>query len=41
MFTIKGPWDVDEDMAAHGIRAAGLKIDEDCSDMGQLVRLDN
>ena len=33
--------DVDEDMAAHGIHAAGLKTDEDCSDMGQLVRLDN
>ncbi len=32
---------VDEDMAAHGIRAAGLKTDEDCADMGQLVRLDN
>ncbi|MEE2997406.1 MAG: heme-binding protein [Pseudomonadota bacterium] len=33
--------DVDEDMAAHGIHAAGLKTDEDCSEMGQLVRLDN
>ena len=33
--------DVDEDMAAHGIHAAGLKTDEDCADMGQLVRLDN
>ncbi|MAJ92593.1 MAG: heme-binding protein [Rhodospirillaceae bacterium] len=33
--------DVDEDMAGHGIHAAGLKTDEDCSDMGQLVRLDN
>ena len=33
--------DVDENMAAHGIHAAGLKTDEDCSDMGQLVRLDN
>ena len=33
--------DVDEDMAAHGIHAAGLKPDEDCSEMGQLVRLDN
>jgi hypothetical protein len=32
---------VDEDMAAHGIHAAGLKTDEDCADMGQLVRLDN
>ena len=33
--------DVDEDMDAHGIHAAGLKTDEDCSEMGQLVRLDN
>ena len=32
---------VDEDMAAHGIHSAGLKTDEDCADMGQLVRLDN
>lgn len=32
---------VDEDMAAHGIHAAGLKTDEDCAYMGQLVRLDN
>lgn len=32
---------VDEDMAAWGIHAAGLKTDEDCADMGQLVRLEN
>ncbi len=25
----------DEDLAAHGIRAAGLKTDEDCRDMGR------
>ena len=33
--------DVDEDIAAHGIHSAGLKTDEDCADMDQLVRLDN
>ena len=33
--------DVDEDMAAHGIHVAGLKTDEDCADMAQLIRLDN
>ena len=32
---------VDEDMAAHGIHAANLKTDEDCADMGRLVRLEN
>ena len=32
---------VDEEMAAWGIHAAGLKTDEDCADLGQLVRLDN
>ena len=27
--------DCDEDLAAHGIRLAGLKTDEDCSDLGR------
>jgi uncharacterized protein GlcG (DUF336 family) len=27
--------DRDEELAAHGIRAAGLKTDEDCRDMGR------
>lgn len=27
--------DRDEELAAHGIRAAGLKTDEDCKDMGR------
>jgi uncharacterized protein GlcG (DUF336 family) len=31
----------DEELAAHGIHAAGLKIDEDCADLGQQVRLKN
>jgi len=31
----------DEELAAHGIRAAGLRIDEDCRDLGQRVRLEN
>lgn len=33
--------EVDDEVAAFGIHAAGLKIDEDCRDMGQLVRLDD
>ena len=31
----------DEELAAHGIRAAGLKTDEDCADLGTKVRLKN
>ena len=31
----------DEELAAHGIRAAGLKTDEDCADLGTQVRLEN
>ena len=31
----------DEELAAHGIRAAGLKTDEDCADLGSRVRLRN
>jgi uncharacterized protein GlcG (DUF336 family) len=31
----------DEELAAHGIRAAGLKTDEDCGDLGIKVRLEN
>lgn len=31
----------DEELAAHGIRAAGLKTDEDCADLGPQVRLEN
>ena len=31
----------DEELAAHGIRAAGLKTDEDCANMGTKVRLKN
>jgi uncharacterized protein GlcG (DUF336 family) len=31
----------DEDLAAHGIRAAGLKTDEDCASLGHPVRLKN
>jgi uncharacterized protein GlcG (DUF336 family) len=31
----------DEELAAHGIRSAGLKTDADCSDLGQRVRLTN
>ena len=31
----------DEELAAHGIRAAGLKTDEDCSGLGTKVRLKN
>jgi uncharacterized protein GlcG (DUF336 family) len=29
--------DLDEELAAHGIRAAGLKTDEDCAGMGRSV----
>ena len=31
----------DEELAAHGIRAAGLKTDEDCAGLGTKVRLKN
>ncbi|HXF67678.1 MAG TPA: heme-binding protein [Burkholderiales bacterium] len=31
----------DEELAAHGIRAAGLKTDEDCAHLGKRVRLRN
>ena len=31
----------DEELAAHGIRVAGLKTDEDCGDLGTKVRLEN
>jgi uncharacterized protein GlcG (DUF336 family) len=31
----------DEDLAAHGIRAAGLKTDEDCAHLGAHVRTKN
>ena len=31
----------DEALAAHGIRAAGLKTDEDCANLAQHVRLKN
>ncbi len=31
----------DEALAAHGIHAAGLKTDEDCANLGHLVRLQN
>ena len=31
----------DEELAAHGIRAAGLKTDEDCAALGKHVRLKN
>jgi uncharacterized protein GlcG (DUF336 family) len=31
----------DEELAAHGIRATGLKTDEDCARLGQQVRLKN
>lgn len=31
----------DEELAAHGIRAAGLKTDEDCAHLGHAVRLQN
>lgn len=32
---------VDDELAAFGIHAAGLKVDEDCPELGQRVRLDN
>ena len=31
----------DEELAAHGVRAAGLKTDEDCAHLGKHVRLKN
>jgi uncharacterized protein GlcG (DUF336 family) len=31
----------DEELAAHGIRAAGLKTDEDCASLGSKVRMQN
>ena len=31
----------DEELAAYGIRAVGLKTDEDCADLGTKVRLKN
>lgn len=31
----------DEELAAHGIRAAGLKTDADCAQLGKQVRLKN
>ena len=31
----------DEELAAHGIHAAGLKTDEDCAHLGKQVRLRN
>lgn len=31
----------DEELAAHGIRAAGLKTDEDCANLGSKVRMEN
>jgi uncharacterized protein GlcG (DUF336 family) len=31
----------DEELAGHGIRAAGLKTDEDCKNLGSQVRLEN
>jgi len=31
----------DEELAAHGIRAAGLKTDEDCAHLGKRVRTQN
>ena len=31
----------DEELAAHGIHAAGLKTDEDCAGLGPQVRLEN
>jgi uncharacterized protein GlcG (DUF336 family) len=33
--------DRDEALAAHGIRTAGLKTDEDCAHLGKRVRLTN
>ena len=31
----------DEELAGYGIRAAGLKTDEDCANLGKKVRLEN
>ena len=31
----------DEELCAHGIRAAGLRTDEDCADLGPEIRLEN
>jgi len=31
----------DEELAAYGIRAAGLKTDQDCANLGKRVRLEN
>jgi uncharacterized protein GlcG (DUF336 family) len=31
----------DEELAAYGIRTAGLKTDEDCANLGKQVRLEN
>jgi uncharacterized protein GlcG (DUF336 family) len=31
----------DEELAAHGIRAVGLKTDDDCANLGTKVRLQN
>ncbi len=31
----------DEELAAHGIRAAGLKTDQDCTSLGPQVRIEN
>ena len=31
----------DEELAAHGIRASGLKTDADCANLGSQVRLEN
>jgi len=31
----------DEELAAHGIHAAGLKTDEDCAHLGPQVRVTN
>ena len=32
--------DMDDELALHGIRSAGLKTDEDCASLGKKVRLD-
>ena len=31
----------DEELCGHGIRAAGLRSDEDCADLGPEIRLEN
>ena len=33
--------ELDEELAAHGIRAAGLKTDADCANLGRKVRIEN